>query len=98
MSLNIFGVFEIPAFGARFVDQKMRGHSLSQRSEFFLSGCLATLLSTPCSAPFLGSADTTSRRAGPVGTGELQSQLKSEGPAKLNGPITATTGTRNGIS
>jgi len=51
-ALNLFGVFEIPSPGAT---------SLSNASDregllgYFLTGAFATLLATPCSAPFLGT-------------------------------------------
>lgn len=50
--LSLFGVFEVPAFGATSMseaqDQEgMVGH--------ILTGAFATLLATPCSAPFLGT-------------------------------------------
>lgn len=50
--LSLFGVFEIPALGA---------NELSQASDkegplgYLLTGAFATLLATPCSAPFLGT-------------------------------------------
>ena len=50
--LSLFGVFEVPAFGATSMSQAqdkegMMGH--------ILTGAFATLLATPCSAPFLGT-------------------------------------------
>lgn len=54
-SLNMFGMFEFATPGGRKLgniqtDQGFTGD--------FLSGILATILSTPCSAPFLGTALT----------------------------------------
>ncbi len=50
--LSLFGVFEVPAFGAS-------GMSEAQNKEgmwgHILTGAFATLLATPCSAPFLGT-------------------------------------------
>jgi len=51
--LSLFGVFEIPALGAAQADE------VSDRegpAGYFLTGVFATLLATPCSAPFLGTA------------------------------------------
>jgi thiol:disulfide interchange protein/DsbC/DsbD-like thiol-disulfide interchange protein len=50
--LSLFGVFEVPAFGASSMStaqdrEGMWGH--------ILTGAFATLLATPCSAPFLGT-------------------------------------------
>jgi thiol:disulfide interchange protein DsbD len=50
--LSLFGVFEVPAFGASSMSAAqtkdgMVGH--------ILTGAFATLLATPCSAPFLGT-------------------------------------------
>lgn len=50
--LSLFGVFEVPAFGASSMSaaqnkEGMMGH--------ILTGAFATLLATPCSAPFLGT-------------------------------------------
>ncbi|MEE2744421.1 MAG: thioredoxin family protein [Bdellovibrionota bacterium] len=55
LSLNLFGLFEIKTPGGKLVgnietDQSYKGD--------FISGILATILSTPCSAPFLGVALT----------------------------------------
>ena len=51
--LSLFGVFEIPALGAAQADE------ISDKegpAGYFLTGVFATLLATPCSAPFLGTA------------------------------------------
>jgi len=50
--LSLLGVFEIPAIGAN------KANELSQKEgwlEYFMIGVFATLLATPCSAPFLGT-------------------------------------------
>lgn len=46
LSLNLFGLFEI---GTRFTQVKPADNS-------FLNGILATIVATPCTAPFMGSA------------------------------------------
>jgi thiol:disulfide interchange protein/DsbC/DsbD-like thiol-disulfide interchange protein len=51
--LSLFGVYEIPALGA---DAASKASSGSGVASDFLNGVFATLLATPCSAPFLGSA------------------------------------------
>ncbi len=53
LGLNMFGVFEIGASATSI------GSSLQSKSGLagsFFSGTLATLIATPCSAPFLGAA------------------------------------------
>ena len=50
--LSLLGVFEVPAIGAN------KASELSQKEgwlEYFMIGVFATLLATPCSAPFLGA-------------------------------------------
>ena len=50
--LSLLGVFEVPTIGANKADE------LSQKEgwlEYFMIGVFATLLATPCSAPFLGT-------------------------------------------
>ncbi len=59
-TLNLFGLFEINfnQILANFINRKIE-ISEQQKNIFipnFLSGILAVLLATPCSAPFLGSA------------------------------------------
>lgn len=52
-SLSLFGVFEVPAFGAT------SAHELGEREGaggYFFTGVFATLVATPCSAPILGVA------------------------------------------
>lgn len=51
--LSLFGVFEIPALGA---NQAAQASYKEGPAGYFLTGVFATLLATPCSAPFLGSA------------------------------------------
>ncbi|MFN7954966.1 MAG: protein-disulfide reductase DsbD family protein [bacterium] len=54
MALNLFDVFEISGAGVT-----QAASSASARSGWlgsFLSGCLATLVATPCTAPFMGAA------------------------------------------
>jgi len=54
-ALNLWGMFEIglPSLLGQFAVTFGRGETLSA---YFLSGLFATLLATPCSAPFLGTA------------------------------------------
>lgn len=52
-ALNLFGVFEV-GLSLVGVDQKVQGKHGWGAS--FMSGVLATLSATPCSAPFMGSA------------------------------------------
>lgn len=49
LSLSLFGVFTLPV-----IDLKAPVAGKSSRGAAFFSGCLATLLATPCSGPFLG--------------------------------------------
>jgi len=51
--LNLFGVFEI-GIGLVGVDQKVKKHSGLLGA--FLSGILATVAATPCTAPYMGTA------------------------------------------
>jgi len=50
--LSLFGVFEVPALGANQAAQASTGEGTTG---YFLTGVFATLLATPCSAPFLGT-------------------------------------------
>jgi len=52
-ALNLFGVFEIPAPGVEGANN-MSGKDGA--SGYFFTGVFATLVATPCSAPFMGSA------------------------------------------
>lgn len=51
--LNLFGVFEVPALGAEQT-QDLQGRE--GPVGYFFTGVFATLVATPCSAPFLGTA------------------------------------------
>lgn len=51
--LSLFGVFEIPAFGE---DAAAEASSKDGMAGYFMTGVFATLVATPCSAPFLGTA------------------------------------------
>lgn len=51
--LSLFGVFEIPAFGAGAASEQTAKEGVLG---YFMTGVFATLLATPCSAPFLGTA------------------------------------------
>lgn len=52
-ALNLLGVFEVPAFG---VAQSQGLSSREGPMGYFFTGVFATLVATPCSAPFLGTA------------------------------------------
>ncbi|MBI2520568.1 MAG: thioredoxin family protein [Bdellovibrio sp.] len=63
LTLNLFGLFEFMVPGGKILG------NVSFREGFigdFLSGVLATILSTPCSAPFLGTAITFAFTRGPM--------------------------------
>jgi thiol:disulfide interchange protein/DsbC/DsbD-like thiol-disulfide interchange protein len=51
--LSMLGVFEIPVIGAEAADSAANREGLAGS---FFTGVFATLLATPCSAPFLGTA------------------------------------------
>ncbi|MCK6502030.1 thioredoxin family protein [Myxococcota bacterium] len=51
-ALNLFGVFEVPVFGANQMSEASDKEGLVG---YFMTGAFATLLATPCSAPFLGT-------------------------------------------
>jgi thiol:disulfide interchange protein/DsbC/DsbD-like thiol-disulfide interchange protein len=53
-SLNLFGVFEMGYFFTRL--GKTSGHGESGHLGSFLAGVTATVVATPCTAPFMGSA------------------------------------------
>jgi thiol:disulfide interchange protein DsbD len=55
MSLNLFGLFEFITPGGRKLGNTQMKKGISGD---FVSGVIATILSTPCSAPFLGTALT----------------------------------------
>ncbi len=50
--LSLFGVFEVPTLGATKVTEASSGEGAMG---YLLTGVFATLLATPCSAPFLGT-------------------------------------------
>ena len=62
---NLFGWFEIggPRWAFAAAETKAAGHGMLGH---FLTGALATLLATPCSAPFLGTAVGFALARGPV--------------------------------
>lgn len=53
--LSLLGVFEIPVIGAQQADNLSQKASKSAWLEYCMLGVFATLLATPCSAPFLGT-------------------------------------------
>ncbi len=55
VALNLFGVFEV-SLGGRVMNAAGDAASQHGASGAFFNGVLATALSTPCSAPFLGAA------------------------------------------
>ena len=62
-SLNLFGLFEFSTPGGRYLGNvKIKEGTLGD----FFGGVLAVILSTPCSAPFLGTALTFAFSAQPV--------------------------------
>jgi thiol:disulfide interchange protein len=63
MSLNLFGLFEFRTPGGTFLGNIKTKNNFS--GDFF-SGVLATILSTPCSAPFLGPALAFAFTSGPL--------------------------------
>lgn len=50
--LSLFGVFEVPTFGANKASEASNKEGLLG---YFMTGVFTTLLATPCSAPFLGT-------------------------------------------
>lgn len=54
-SANLFGFYEIP-LPAWAVPEAVAHHEARSHAGHFLQGAFATLLATPCSAPFLGTA------------------------------------------
>ena len=66
-SANLFGLFEIPmpAFLSR-VGGSVRAPEAPSLAGHALSGAFATLLATPCSAPFLGTALGFALARGPI--------------------------------
>ncbi|MEF2230527.1 MAG: cytochrome c biogenesis protein CcdA [Pseudodesulfovibrio sp.] len=61
LSLSLFGLFHLPV-----IDLKFGTKSGSPRIQAFFTGCLTTLLATPCSGPFLGGVLSWSLIQGPV--------------------------------
>lgn len=61
---NLLGLFEIPL--PRFLADKIGGRDGGGLGGAFASGAFATLLATPCSAPFLGTAVGFALAAGGV--------------------------------
>jgi thiol:disulfide interchange protein DsbD len=55
VALNLFGVFEVTA-GGRAMDAAGRAAAREGGLGAFLNGMLATVLATPCTAPFLATA------------------------------------------
>ncbi|WP_079979826.1 protein-disulfide reductase DsbD [Neochlamydia sp. S13] len=55
-SLSLFGVFEIGIKVGSFAGQLQHQGTKKGRCASFLSGVLATLIATPCTGPFLGTA------------------------------------------
>ncbi len=55
VALNLFGVFEV-ALGGRALDTAGELASKHGAAGAFFNGVLATILATPCTAPFLGAA------------------------------------------
>lgn len=53
LALNLFGVFEVGETWGRIQQRTSDAHGLVAS---FLSGCLATVVATPCTAPFMGAA------------------------------------------
>ncbi len=67
-ALNLAGLFEIP-LPAWLAESAVSTESKASRSELaghFVSGVFATLLATPCSAPFVGTALTYALSRGPL--------------------------------
>ena len=62
--LSLFGVFEVPAFGASEMDQASAKDGLVG---YFLTGVFTTLIATPCSAPFLGTGMAFAFELPPMG-------------------------------
>ncbi|MEM9445802.1 MAG: thioredoxin family protein [Verrucomicrobiota bacterium] len=53
LALNMAGVFEI---GTSFIGLAGKSQNLGGHADSFLSGVLATLVATPCTAPFMGAS------------------------------------------
>ncbi len=61
LALSLFGLFHLPV-----IDLKFGTRSKSPRTQAFFTGCLTTLLATPCSGPFLGGVLSWALIQGPV--------------------------------
>jgi len=61
LALSLFGLFHLPV-----IDLKFGIRSKSPRTQAFFTGCLTTLLATPCSGPFLGGVLSWALIQGPV--------------------------------
>ncbi|MEE2694385.1 MAG: protein-disulfide reductase DsbD domain-containing protein [Pseudomonadota bacterium] len=57
-SCNLFGFFEItsPSFGNRMPERSQDKEKTKWLSQSFFTGAFATLMATPCSAPFVGTS------------------------------------------
>ncbi len=56
LGLNLLGVFEIGLVMTRLGSKEITTHKGSQGLRHFWSGILATVVATPCTAPFMGTA------------------------------------------
>ncbi|MBT5954283.1 hypothetical protein HOG98_06140 [bacterium] len=63
MGLNFFGLFEI---GLNLTSVQTK--QTSSKASSFLSGCLTTIVATPCTAPFMGTALGATLTAHPIVT------------------------------
>ncbi len=55
-ALNLLGVFEVAVPGGAFVGTLTDGVKTSGAGRHFFTGVLATIVATPCTAPFMGTA------------------------------------------
>lgn len=61
LALSLFGLFHLPV-----VDLKFGSSSSNPKVQAFFTGCLTTLLATPCSGPFLGGVLSWALVQGPL--------------------------------
>ncbi|WP_419788062.1 protein-disulfide reductase DsbD family protein [Pseudodesulfovibrio sp.] len=61
LALSLFGLFHLPV-----IDLKFGTHTNNPKIQAFFTGCLTTLLATPCSGPFLGGVLSWALIQGPV--------------------------------
>ena len=61
LALSLFGLFHLPV-----IDLKFGTKSQNPKAQAFFTGCLTTLLATPCSGPFLGGVLSWALVQGPV--------------------------------